>query len=146
MYSCPIEEISFAIIKPVTNLCKKYQCKNKQYWRMKTLFLLTISIVSIFADELSDCKCNEGFTTQSDENGGVYCHGVVLKSILPCNITFKPDCVCSSDATSVVQDSSGTWCGRFIDGKEDKRWECENKEEWIAFYADHPEEMPKARK
>ncbi|XP_023021608.2 uncharacterized protein [Leptinotarsa decemlineata] len=111
---------------------------------MFIFLVLTLLIASISADELSDCKCQEGFTPQKDEIDGVNCHGVVLKSILPCNIVFKPDCECGDDATSVVQDSSGTWCGRFTDGKEDKRWECENREDWDAFYLKHPEEKPKS--
>ncbi|XP_028140947.2 uncharacterized protein LOC114335000 [Diabrotica virgifera virgifera] len=108
--------------------------------------IMLLPILTIYGDEISECKCKDGFSAVKDEHGNVYCQGVVLKSILPCNIVFKPDCVCSVEATSVVQDSSGTWCGRFIDGKEDRRWECENKAEWETFYQEHPEEKPKQNK
>ncbi|CAH1105985.1 unnamed protein product, partial [Psylliodes chrysocephalus] len=120
---------------------------SSHYKMTKFYLLLLLPIIVSFADEFSDCKCKEGYSPQNDTSGNVYCRGNVVKSvrsILPCNIIFKPDCTCGSEATSVVQDSSGTWCGRFIDGKEDRRWECENKNDWEAFYQEHPEEKPKS--
>ncbi|KAJ8934219.1 hypothetical protein NQ314_013497 [Rhamnusium bicolor] len=110
------------------------------------IILLAITALSI-ADELADCKCNEGYAPKKDDTGNVSCYGSILKdnfkSILPCNILTKPTCICSVEATSVVQDPSGTWCGKFSEDKKDRRWPCENKEEWEAFYKKHPEEKPK---
>ncbi|CAH1954523.1 unnamed protein product [Acanthoscelides obtectus] len=112
---------------------------------MKLLIILFSFLASCIADELSECKCTEGYKPKQDESGVVYCHGTIVKSILPCNMVIKPDCICNEEATSVLQDDYGTWCTRLVDGKEEKRWTCENKEDWEAFYISHPEEKPKEK-
>ncbi|KAJ8974777.1 hypothetical protein NQ317_002491 [Molorchus minor] len=119
--------------------------------RMKPLMMIVVLIAVAVADELSDCKCREGYVPTKDESGAVSCYGTILKiapainenekSILPCNVVIKPECKCNEEATSVVQDGSGTWCGKFNEnGTVDRRWPCENKEDWEAFYKEHPEE------
>ncbi|XP_018568834.1 uncharacterized protein LOC108909084 [Anoplophora glabripennis] len=113
---------------------------------MKFLILLFVTFAVAAEDELSKCKCQKGYYPQKDESGVVSCYGSILKtnekSILPCNVLVKPSCICKDDATSIVQDESGTWCSKVSEGKEDKRWPCENKEDWAAFYSAHPEEKP----
>ncbi|VEN56991.1 unnamed protein product [Callosobruchus maculatus] len=110
---------------------------------MKSLVTFLLFLACSAADELSECKCTEGYEQKRDETGVVYCHGTILKSLLPCNMVIKPDCVCNEQATSVLQDDFGTWCTKIVDGKEENRWTCENNDEWEAFYVRHPEEKPK---
>lgn len=77
------------------------------FYRFK-MFLIFLVIVSlVYADEISDCKCNTGYVPETDASGEVYCRGTSIKSLLPCNIVLKPDCKCHEEATTVVQDSSG---------------------------------------
>ncbi|CAG9856895.1 unnamed protein product [Phyllotreta striolata] len=133
---------------PKRSCCGRVSSQSEYLVKMiKFSLFVFLPIALILAEDLSDCKCKDGYSAHKDTYGNMYCRGNVVKSgksILPCNIIFKPDCVCSNEATSVVQDSSGTWCGRFIDSKEYRRWECENKEDWEAFYQKHPEEKPKS--
>nr|CAI5823032.1 unnamed protein product [Callosobruchus analis] len=112
---------------------------------MKYLVLASLFLAISTADELTDCKCTEGYEPKLDETGVVYCHGTILKSLLPCNMVIKPDCICNEQATSVLQDDFGTWCTKVVDGKEENRWACENNDEWEAFYVRHPEEKPKSK-
>lgn len=63
----------------------------------------------VYAHKPDECKCEEGFQPQMEENGDINCHGTILKSILPCNIIFKPDCLCNDTATTVIQESSGMY-------------------------------------
>lgn len=94
-------------------------------------------IVIANADELSDCKCGEGQEAQKTPEG-VKCLGIVTKIILPCNLPRIPRCLCTGDATASVNSvDEGSYCVQNDNGREVKRWNCENKEDWDEYKKTH---------
>lgn len=107
---------------------------------MKFTILALLAVTYVLADDdITKCKCNEGYEARKDPDGKVKCYGILLKAIMPCNLVSHPKCKCSEPVTSVLTDANGTWCTQFTKGKEIKRWECENKEEWEEFFKNHSE-------
>ncbi|KAJ8933621.1 hypothetical protein NQ318_002819 [Aromia moschata] len=91
--------------------------------------------------ELAKCKCWEGYQPQKWEKR-VQCFGILLLNVQDCNVPERPKCVCSGNVTGILSDSSGVWCSEYTSGKDHRKWECENKEDWAKFYAENPKEKP----
>ncbi|XP_018563876.1 uncharacterized protein LOC108905487 [Anoplophora glabripennis] len=108
-------------------------------------FVLSLLLLALLykahADELSDCKCWEGYKA-TKTNEGVRCQGILLLHAMDCNVPERPKCVCTGNVTGILTDSSGTWCSEYANGKEQRKWECENKAEWDKFYQSYPKEKP----
>lgn len=104
-------------------------------------FLIAISMAS--ADVLSDCKCGTGYKPTKTNDGKVQCDGIMLLHSKPCNIPEYPHCDCSGTVTGILSDYTGTWCSENKLGKEQRRWRCENTQEWDTFYREHPDLVPK---
>lgn len=100
---------------------------------MKLIFVFSAILIIACADELSDCKCGPGLEARQTGDG-TKCVGILTKIILPCNIERLPRCLCTGDVTAVVNSlDEGSYCLQNENGKEKKRWPCENKEDWDAF-------------
>lgn len=93
------------------------------------------------ADEISDCKCWDGYKPMKSDNG-VRCYGILLLHAMNCNEPERPDCKCSGEISGILSDATGTWCTYYQKGKETKKWACENKEEWDKFFKQYPKEKP----
>ncbi|KAG5865667.1 hypothetical protein JTB14_005071 [Gonioctena quinquepunctata] len=104
------------------------------------LCFLTFTCLS-WADELSDCKCWSGYEPHKDQDG-VNCYGIMLLHTKRCNEPQPPKCVCSGEVTGILSDSTGIWCSQSSEGKIEKKWACENKEEWDKYYKENPSEKP----
>lgn len=110
------------------------------FFRMN-LYVLLLALISVaFADELSDCKCLEGYRPDKTPEGVVMCYGIFNKALAPCNLVQRPRCKCGPEVTGILSDASGVWCVKNVRGKQIKRWQCENREEWEDFYRHHPEQ------
>lgn len=102
-------------------------------------FLLLAILYMAHADELSDCKCWEGYVAKKTQEG-VRCHGILLLHIMECNVPERPRCECSGNVTGILSDSTGIWCSEYVNGTEHRKWACENKEDWDKFYELYPKE------
>lgn len=103
------------------------------FFRIKYLIVIALFGLIVNGDELSDCKCGEGQQAQKTPEG-VKCLGILTKIIVPCNVPRIPTCRCTGDATASVNSANeGSYCVQSKEGKEVKRWDCENKEEWAEY-------------
>lgn len=111
-------------------------------------FVAFLSIIIFFAltaaDEKETCKCQPGFEPKQNKDGEWRCAGKLLKIIEPCNLPRSPQCKCSGGANGVLTDATGVHCIISENGVEKKRWDCDNKEEFEAFYEQNPELKPRA--
>lgn len=107
-----------------------------------TITIIFIALFSLLAaDDLSDCKCWSGYkATKTDD--GIRCLGVFLLHAMDCNEPEKPECTCTGDVNGILVDATGTWCVKYEKSEDPKKWACENKEEWEAFYKKYPNEKP----
>lgn len=103
------------------------------------LLLLFVSLTTFSkADDLSDCKCWEGYKAKKTDDG-VRCIGVLLLHAMECNEPKRPDCKCTGNVGGILYDTTGTWCTK-NEKEELKKWACENKEEWETFFKEYPDE------
>ncbi|KAJ8934218.1 hypothetical protein NQ314_013496 [Rhamnusium bicolor] len=105
-----------------------------------TILLLTVLTIT-YADELSDCKCWDGYEAKKSQDG-VHCSGILVFHAQPCNIPERPKCVCSGNVNGILSDAEGTWCAEYSEGKGQRKWACENKEDWDKFFKQYPNEKP----
>lgn len=107
-----------------------------------TVVFLFITLISLsHADELKDCKCWSGYEPKKSDHG-VRCFGVLLLHAMECNEPERPDCKCTGDVNGILSDATGTWCSQYEKQGSPKKWACENKEEWNAFFKKYPNEKP----
>lgn len=100
---------------------------------MKYILLGALLVILANGDEVPDCKCSPG-TEAKQTPEGPKCLGIRTKIILPCNLPKIPTCLCTGDATASVNSvKEGSYCVQNEDGKEVKRWDCENAEEWEEY-------------
>lgn len=113
------------------------------FFRMKvSIIFLFIALVTLTrADELSGCKCWTGYRAMKSDDG-VRCFGILLLHSMDCNEPERPDCKCSGDVNGILSDATGTWCSQNQKDGENKKWACENKEEWEKFFKQYPNEKP----
>lgn len=106
---------------------------------MNLCIIILAFIPLVFADEISDCTCLEGYRPQLDEDGKAMCYGIHVKAFAPCNMIKKPTCQCGPEVTGILNDASGVWCVTYNRGRRVKKWRCENREEWETFlHHQHP--------
>ncbi|KAF2896902.1 hypothetical protein ILUMI_09275 [Ignelater luminosus] len=85
-----------------------------------------------------ECKCWDGYEPKIGADGPE-CSGISILRTVPCNESQPPQCKCSGNVTGILKDETGIWCSTYAEGKETKRWECENKDEWNKFYEEYPD-------
>ncbi|XP_057667922.1 uncharacterized protein LOC130900931 [Diorhabda carinulata] len=86
-----------------------------------------------------DCRCLDNYEARNDPKSGYKCYGLVSKVISNCNTIRRPKCLCT-DPTGVLTDATGTWCTEYRSGREIRRWSCENRNDWEAFFTQYPDE------
>lgn len=99
---------------------------------MKLIAVGILCLTAVLAVTLENCKCRPGLVPK-ETGDGIQCSGIVLKIITPCNIPYEPSCKCTGDVSSIKKTKDGVWCVKSESGKEVKKWDCENKEEWDEY-------------
>ncbi|CAH0558763.1 unnamed protein product [Brassicogethes aeneus] len=105
----------------------------------KVLCVLFVIAIAAQCQELTSCKCWEDYSPNLI-NGSPKCVNNLFFHVVPCDLTKKPRCVCTGSTGIVTSGNGAVWCSVFEPGKDLKRWECENKAEWKAYFAANPEE------
>lgn len=95
-------------------------------------FFLLYIVVSDQASVMKTCNCWAQFIPVQTVEGTMYCQSHYLPIMMPCNIVKPPACKCTkSIGTVVVNNDSDVYC---YNKNDNKKWECENQEEWEAFF------------
>ncbi|XP_044744097.1 uncharacterized protein LOC123306261 [Coccinella septempunctata] len=104
-------------------------------WLTTSTLLLSLVYTS---GKAITCKCWDGYKPHISKEGPE-CFGVQLMHIMPCNTPRAPRCVCTGEVNNILKDRTGTWCSTMKNGKELKRWPCENTRDWDEFFARYPD-------
>lgn len=118
-----------------------------KWWVLSlSLFLVILSVEAIKtlpkpASTVEECKCGKGFLATKYPDGSIMCKGNLHQLDLPCNLVIPPHCNCT-EASGVSKENTGTFCEKFNDGIQFKKWPCENEDEWEQFYEEHPDLRP----
>lgn len=103
---------------------------------MKITSLINLTFLSltfvISQSSTETCKCWDGYEPRNGTDGPE-CAGVFLRNVMPCNIPALPKCECTGNVSRIIIERQVTWCSTVQDGKEIKRWRCENKKEWEEY-------------
>ncbi|VEN47340.1 unnamed protein product [Callosobruchus maculatus] len=102
------------------------------------LVLLLALVVADCEINNPSCVCWEGYRAEYSHNG-YQCVALSELHIMPCNMPRAPKCQCSGKVSSILKDRTGTWCTRYRNGAEFKRWPCENTQEWDEFFKKYPD-------
>lgn len=100
-----------------------------------------LAISTINGKAAENCKCWDGYEANNGPDGPE-CRGILLLHSMPCNEPQPPQCKCSGNVTGILKDETGIWCSTYAEGKEVKRWSCENAEDWKKFFEQNPEYKP----
>lgn len=97
-------------------------------------FVLAVGFLVVFLfgaradDDVDNCKCWTNYMARK-VGDNVQCHSVLSLARVPCNVPESPRCKCEEDVvTSIMTDKDGKWCQG-----HDKKWPCENAEEWNSY-------------
>ncbi|XP_030747930.1 uncharacterized protein LOC115876337 isoform X2 [Sitophilus oryzae] len=108
-----------------------------------SLYIVTITTFIFSGNDAKEiisttsCKCWENYRADVGENG-LQCVALDQFHIMPCNMPKSPKCICSGGISSILKDESGTWCTKYSNGEELRRWPCENRQEWDDFLKKNP--------
>lgn len=93
-------------------------------------------IYSTYCDEeltIENCKCWKNY--QPVKSGdSIQCDGTLTLSQRECNVPEPPECKCTtSEVNGILHDDTGVYCSYSVKGENEKKWKCENEEEWKKY-------------
>ncbi|KAJ3666014.1 hypothetical protein Zmor_001472 [Zophobas morio] len=106
-------------------------------------FMIFLSILCLIhlvhlKDDPFSCQCWDDYEVTNDtilEERGLECLGtswITFNKRHYCNEPQLPICACTN-ASSILIDDTGTWCFHYNRSIPNRKWNCENKEEWNEY-------------